>query len=448
VTLVLLASSFLALPYLRGDGNGYYAWLRSSVIDEDLQFADEFRQGDPAFVPSVFDAQGNVLPELQTSTGYVRNQWSPGPAILWAPFFLCAHGVVVVSRSAGVVDWEQDGFSLPYLWATAIANALFASVGLLLSYRVATNVAGKGPAVAGTVAVWLASSLPVYQYLLPFGAYGTATLVAAGLMTVWYPRDWSIRKWLLLGLLAGFITTVHPVASVWVLLPVTSLLGLDPGTLRERITAGGWFAVAGTLGALPGMVAKSVVNGSPFATTYRPLWQAPDFVSVLVGAQHGLFSWTPIAAIAILGMVLLWRRERRFGIGLSIVFLAMLTIVAMDALPELSSYGNRFFVLFTPGFVVGAAVSADAVWAHRRLVIVGIAVLALWNALFAFQWAWGLVPKREAVDWPTMARQQFTTAPRELGEAIRLFFTDRGELIRRVQERDLGALQSGQDVGE
>ena len=40
-------------PYIRGDGNGYYAYVRSVVIDGDLRFENEYRRGDPAFVASV-----------------------------------------------------------------------------------------------------------------------------------------------------------------------------------------------------------------------------------------------------------------------------------------------------------------------------------------------------------------------------------------------------------
>jgi hypothetical protein len=64
-----------------------------------------------------------------------------------------------------------------------------------------------------------------------------------------------------------------------------------------------------------------------------------------------------------------------------------------------------------------------------------------------FQWAWGLIPKRGAVDWGVMARQQITEAPSEMVRAVRLFFTDRGELIRIVQEQDRQNISSGDEAG-
>jgi hypothetical protein len=69
--------------------------------------------------------------------------------------------------------------------------------------------------------------------------------------------------------------------------------------------------------------------------------------------------------------------------------------------------------------------------------------LVLWNVLFMFQWAWGLAPKRGPVDWGVVARQQVTQAPEEMMRAVRLFFTDRGKLIRIVQEADAENVSSG-----
>lgn len=166
---------------------------------------------------------------------------------------------------------------------------------------------------------------------------------------------------------------------------------------------------------------------------------------MLFGADHGLVSWTPIAGVALVGLVLLWRRDRRLAAGLLAVFAAMLYIVAAHVTHEQSSFGNRFFVTFTPGFVVGTAVVAGWALARWRTAAVGglVAVMVVWNLLFAFQWAWGLIPKRGPVAWEQVLRQQFTTAPRELARALTLFWTDRGELIARVQQVDLERLEEG-----
>ena len=448
LAIALGISCFAVLPYIRGDGNGYYAWLRSPAIDHDLQFGDEFAHGDPAFLRTVYAPDGSYLPGMITDTGHVRNQWSVGAAILWAPFFLVGHLIVLAGRAVGH-QWPEDGWAMPYVWMASFGTAVYASIGLLLSARVARNLFPIGPVVLGTVAVWLASSLPIYQYFLPFMAMACASFVAALLLFVWVRPGWGIRRWGLLGLLAGFLVTVHPVGLAWLALPATSILGLEPGAMRQRVVAVGVAAVGAVLGSLPEFIGKAIVNGSPFDTGYQAQWSFlhPHMLRVLFGAEHGLLSWTPVLLFALVGLGFTWKRDRRLGIGLVAVFAAMLYLVSVYATAEQSSYGNRFFVLFTPGFVVGASALAAAVWSKRAAAIGVVAALIIWNSLFMFQWAWGLVPKRGAVAWSTMAKQQFTEAPSGMVHAAHLFFTDRAELIRIVQSRDLDQLQSGDVAG-
>jgi hypothetical protein len=448
LAILFLVTSVFVLPYLRGDGNGYYAWLRSPVIDHDLQFRDEFAHGDPAFLATVFDANGNLLPGMSTETDHVRNQWSVGPAVAWALPFLVADIVVLLARALGA-HWPADGFSTPYLWLVGWSSALYSSVGLLIAAAIARRFFRQGPVIAGTLAIWLASSLPIYQYFLAFFPFAVGVLAAAGLLLVWLRDGWAWRRWLPIGLLGGFLVSVHPIGVAWLALPAVSLLGLERGSIAERAKAAAFAGAGAIIALLPELIGKAIVNGSPFDTGYQAQWDFlhPHLLRVLVGAEHGLLSWTPVLAVALVGLALVWRRaDRRLGIGLVVVFGVMLFIVGAYGTSEQSSYGNRFFVLFTPGFVIGAVAVADALWSRRSLVVGAIGVLMVWNVLFMFQWAWGLVPKRGPVDWSTMARQQFTEAPRELVHAVRLFFTDRGELIRIVQDRDLEQTRSGQDT--
>jgi hypothetical protein len=122
----------------------------------------------------------------------------------------------------------------------------------------------------------------------------------------------------------------------------------------------------------------------------------------------------------------------------------MVGIVAFFQLYEQSSYGSRFFVAYTPGFVVGAAGLYESLRGRgRQLAVVAGGILIVWNVLFAFQWAWGITRKQGPVDWSTVASNQVTRAPRELIHAARLFVTDRGALIRHVQEVDLQRRREG-----
>lgn len=451
LVLIFVLSIPLITPYLRGDGVEYYAWLHSPVIDHDLQFEDEYKAGDPVFVGNVVLPDGELRPMYDSPTGHTIDQASVGPAVMWAPFFLTAHGIVELARALGS-GTLADGYSSLYLWLVAFGSALYAFLGLFISFRIAGKFLDTGPALLGTLVIWGASSLPVYQYFLPFWPFASGLFVAALLLLVWHrAKDWKPKRWLLIGVLAGLLVSIHPVGIAWLALPAGSFLGLDPGSRKERLRAFAIFAGGGLLGALPSLVGKWIVNGSPLATGYAGTeWTflRPSLLRVLFGAEHGLVSWTPIAGVALVGLWWIRRhRDRRLATGLLLVFAAMTYFVASYATPEQSSFGNRFFVLFIPGFVIGAGGAAQALWERRKAVAIGAcALLVVWNALFAFQWAWGLTPKRGPVNWADVVRNQFTAAPRELVHAAALFVTDRQQLIQIVQDRDAERLQAGMDT--
>jgi hypothetical protein len=444
VGLFLLSLPFVT-PYIRGDGVKYYAWLRSPAIDADLHFLNEYRHGDPVFRELYFRGDATLEPEFWSPTGLVENQASVGEAVLWSPFFLLGHGIVVAGRALGA-SWDTDGYSLPYVWLTAFGTALYVFAGLLVTFRLARRLTEPGPAFLATVAVWGATSLPVYQYFLPIKGVPMTVFPATLLLCLWVRAGWGTWRWTFLGLLSGLLVTVHPVAVAWVMLPALSLGGLDPGPLRPRARAAAVFAGGGLIGALPQLIGKAIVYGNPFETGYPDVhfkFLNPDFPCVLVGACRGFLVWTPITIFALAGLALLLRKDRRLAIGLWAVFLSIVYILASKLTPEISSYGNRFSVIFTPGFVVGAAALAQAIWHRRRVMAVAFVTVAIaWNGLLAFQWAWGMLPKRGAVDWSEVAKAQFTTAPRQFARALVLFTTDRGKLIRIMQQRDLERLRA------
>src|SRR5229473_1825611 len=82
----------LANPWVRGDGVGYYAYLRSALIDHDLRFETDYLRANESFVIAKVDTQGKLLPQFYTKTGYVENHFSVGPATLWAPILVAVHG--------------------------------------------------------------------------------------------------------------------------------------------------------------------------------------------------------------------------------------------------------------------------------------------------------------------------------------------------------------------
>lgn len=456
----LLATLPLVNPYLRGEGNGYYAYVRSLVLDHDLRFDDEYRRGDPAFVSQSFrKADGQPWPPMVLPGGYLRNQWSVGPSLLWIPSFAEAHLAVLFLRELGR-DVAADGYSLPYRLACALATAGYAFLGLFLACRAAARFAGPGPALLATVALWLASSLPVYVYFLPFYSHALASFGVSVFLWYWLTRRPLVhtRQWLAWGLAGGLVWQLEPLAGlVLVAAAVEWVAALRPAP-GHALTVDGWgtavtraaaFAGAAVAAAAPQLVIKSILHGSALrtGTLNRYFWDAPRLLDVGFASEHGLFLWTPVLLVSLAGLLMLCRGEPVAGAGLLAAFATTYYVVSCyEAWHGISSFGNRFFVCLTPAFVVGAAVALrgmHGLLAPRlsrggasAVLAASVAVLAVWNAGLVFQWGTSMMPRQGPVDVARVARNQATVVPRRIvGLALR-YVSARQETTREQERKD------------
>lgn len=442
----------LVNPYLRGDGNGYYAYVRSAVIDGDLDFENEFRRADPLFRDIYFDERGDLRPSMRAATGRAINQWAVGPAILWLPFFLAAHVVVALANllSAGV---PADGFSAPYRWLCAIGTACYGWLAIMLGHAIAARVTGARAAILGALAMWWASSLPVYMYFLPFHVHGLSAFAVA--LFVWYwlrtrPFGLATRAWAVWGLMAGLMIDVYYLNGLFMLLAAVELVGgrrhTDPARAPATIAAAAAFAAGALVAMAPHVFVKWIVHGSPLATGYRDqfFWTTPRLWQVGFSSEHGLFVWTPVVLLAVIGLIVLARRDARAAGPLLAAFaLFYYAVASYQNWHGQSSFGNRFFVSFTPAFVLGAAIAVEAAERAlaranvlRPLVPAALALLVAWNVGFAFQWGANLVPNRGPVSFAAVARNQVTVVPRRLAGFAWRYLVDRRGLTSETEEQD------------
>src|ERR1700686_1046537 len=156
--LLFLLTLPLVNPWVRGDGVGYYAYLRSPLIDHDLNFENDYLAGNKSFVTSRVDAQGHLLREMYTKTGRVENHFSVGPAILWAPVLVAVHlAVILVDRFGAQI--AANGYSRPYVLAMGLTTAFYGFLSLFLAFRMAQKYFEQQWSFLATIGIWLASSL-------------------------------------------------------------------------------------------------------------------------------------------------------------------------------------------------------------------------------------------------------------------------------------------------
>ncbi|HEU4522878.1 MAG TPA: glycosyltransferase family 39 protein, partial [Thermoanaerobaculia bacterium] len=306
LSLFLWAQPGLTLP----DGAGYYVYLPSTWIDHDLLFFNEWQR---------LGLVRNGLPVFKsaTDTGHLGNHWTVGPALLWYPAFVAGDAARAIIPSFR--HYHRDGVVLPYNLAVITASALAGLGTLLAGYSIARRWLPARNAAIAAIAIWFGS--PLLWYSVRDAAMSHSVSAFACALVVWLSlrlRDTRTTEAVLAaGLAVGFAALVRIQNAAFVLVP---LLMLDREQRAFFIRRGHWFVTGGLLAVLPELLVSTILYGNPLgfasigvrAIGWHP-WEKFWPVETLFSWYHGLFTWTPIAALGIAGLVMLWRTDRRFA---------------------------------------------------------------------------------------------------------------------------------------
>jgi len=463
ILLVLFLLSLpLVNPLVHGDGVGYYAYARAPLIQHNLRFEEDWRHANLYFSQARTLPNGQLNPSEYTETGYVGNLFSIGPAMLWTPFLLAAHAIVLFADALGA-RIPADGFSTPYIMTMALGTAVYGFLGLLFSYSLARKYVEDRWAFLSTFAIWGASSLPVYMYFNPAWSHAHSAFSVA--LFLWYwerTRDRrTFLQWTLLGFLAGLMADVYFPNGVFLLLPLIESLRAYWNFWRARdfraagplFVANMSFTVAVVLVFLPTLVTRYIIFGGLFRfgsyTAAHWDWSAPHWRLVLFSSEHGLLSWTPILILAIFGLFFAPLHAKSLTRYLAVAAVAFYYVISSYPYWHgMASFGNRFFISLTPIFIFGLALLlqrfAQLFRSPRRAFAAAAAflfILVAWNAGLIFQWGSHLIPARGPVSFSEIIRNQFFTVPRQLSADLQRYLFKRKDLMRQIEERDIQQLE-------
>ena len=467
--LWLISLPFLN-PWVRGDGVGYYAFARAPLIQHNLDFTEDYRHANESFRGPRLDEKGQPKADFRTPTGHLENHFTVGPAILWTPFLLLAHAGVLLARALGS-SVVADGFSSPYRITMALATAIYGFLGLLLAFRLARQYVRESWALLATIAIWWASSFPVYMYFNPSWSHAHSAFAVALFLWYWHETrsSRSFTQWFLLALIAGLMLNVYYANAMILAVLAVEAARQYLAAFRSRARAGAEPAATPRLAdllvrhllfvsvlflcMLPIFFTRYLLYGNVLASGYIPLrdwlWSSPAFLAVLFSSNHGLLVWTPILIFAVAGLVLFRWREPRAGAPLLAAFLAFYLFIA--CYPDwagISSFGNRFFVSLTALFILGLAVFLDRaaqLFRSQRAAFAAasalLALFVLWNVGLMFQWGSHLVPARGPVSFSEVIHNQFFVVPRQLAADLRTYLFNRKALMQQIEDRDLRQLE-------
>jgi hypothetical protein len=460
LALLFLLSLPLINPWVRGDGVGYYAFARALLIEHRLDFQPDWLNANASFRMGRVDPDGSIRPAEYTETRHIDNHFSIGPAIMWFPFLVGAHVAIKIGHVFGA-QVSADGFSFPYVLAMALGTAIYGFLAVFLSFRLAKKYLPARWAFLGALGIWFASSLPVYMYFNPSWSHAHSAFAVA--LFFWYwdrtrdERTWG--QWALLGAISGLMLDTYYVNGVLLIVPlIESLAGYWNGLRAREMRAiarlfllNCLFALMVLLTFLPTLVSKKIIYGGYLKFGYQVRWflDSPAVLKVAFSSEHGLFSWTPAALLALIGLILLRRRDWMLSVCCVTAFAAYLyAIGCYEDWAGISSFGSRFFVSLTPIFVLGLAAFFDflaGLMNERRANILAagtVSILILWNAGLIFQWGTHRIPARGPISWRDAAYNQVAVVPVQAAQTIEAYLVRRKQLMGHIEGEDVEQLKS------
>ncbi len=298
--------------FARLDGHYIHLERLSLFFDHDLEMDNQLAAwGDPLGTAT-----------LPTDTG--KNYLYPvGSAILELPAFAIVHGVAKVENAFGA-HIPMHGYDRFHQKWTFFATLLAGFAALLVGYRLVRRHASETAALFAVVIVGLGTGLYFWSVYLCGYAHAWSALAVAWTVDYWDATRGrhDLRRYLALGALLGFVILARAQDVTIAALPLGEGLIELGRRARARDGRGAARMVGYAAAALAAMVAVSapqtvvfyVYFHHPFGPYSQPgfmQWHAPYLWEVLFSSKHGLFRWTPLAYVSIVGLLFAQGPTRR-----------------------------------------------------------------------------------------------------------------------------------------
>jgi|WetSurMetagenome_2_1015567.scaffolds.fasta_scaffold10159_3 hypothetical protein len=417
IILLIFILCFIVLfrPDLKGaDQVGYYSWVRSFVIDHNLDIKNEFE----------YFHMENLAVKLNGV--YHAQPWAIGCAILWLPFFLLAH-LSTWSLTLLGVSIQANGYSFIYRAMVSLGTTCYALLGLLLTYKLLRLYFDYIVALLALISVWLASPLVFYMYSHPMMAHANDMFGYALVLFTWHRAYQSPRPftdYLILGCAAGLsalIRTQNALLAVLCLIPLLLQVAKGNLKLKDGMLSLAIFSLAWWITFFPQLYVWHLTFGEWFPGVTSARLGAGEFspgfpyvFQVLFSTNRGLFLWHPILFISFIGLFLLTKYDKPLFWFLLGSFLIQLGIIgSWQRWHGDNAFGQRFFVSLSPVFMFGLAALLQALKGKVSLkALFGLAgAFIVWNLLLILQYALETIPRCGPINLKELVVNQFLIIP-------------------------------------
>jgi len=404
VSITLVALLFFDRPLAVGDGLAYLIWLDSIALDGDLDLSNQAAK---------FGSLNTYHIYREERTGKWASAFPFGIGLLLTPFYWVGAGLdrIPAFRVNDAHFLGIQGVPFAYSLCAMIGVNVLALWTVILAYQIARRFAAPWTAAGATVATFVGTPLLFYSSVDLINSHIGGAFTATAFVLLWLrARDrlrsetWKDRKaspadlarsghgrgawawqrvlpWFGLGLVGGLVALCRWQVSLIAVPAVAELLFRRRWREVLAVAFGfallawlipfSWWQMFGSPVVLPASQGdKNIAMIAPVHT-----------LDVLLSPIAGLFPWSPIVALALIGLWPLARRDGALALSGMAMFVLQALVCGMvrDWWAGIG-FGMRRMAELYPLYTLLLAVLLSSASRRRWLVVPAWALMAILSA--------------------------------------------------------------------
>ena len=360
MSLIGLLALIVSLPIghyktiIHSDGLSYYAYLPATFIDNDPTFerlSDRLGGRFPSWVAI----------RRYEPTGLYFNKYPIGVALLQLPLFIIAHGT---SLAFGL---SATGYENIYQTAVGFSGLIYMLLGVAILIRLLIRSFSYQIVIATTLCIVFGTNLFNYGTFDATMSHTYSFFLITALLAVvplWYEQP-SFLHSILLGLIAGLIVLVrNPNILFLLMFPLYNILDRTDVAKRlqfykAHLAQLSIIVAVGFLILMPQLIYWHAITGQWLMYSYQGEsfnFLEPRLLEVLFSTQKGLFFWSPILLLTVVGLCPMRHCLSSYWVA-SLVILSVFTylVSSWGSWQYGWSYGHRAFTDSMGIFALGMA---------------------------------------------------------------------------------------------
>lgn len=331
-----LLLNFTHLPnnILAWDTFGYYLYLPQVFINQDLGLENIQAVEE---VIDRYHSTGELYQANQVSEGKWVIKYTSGMALLYLPFFLIGH---LLAMAGG---FPVDGYSTPYQYAILSGGMLYTIAGFIVLRKVLLRYYQDRIVAITLLTIYIGTSFFIRTSFYGNNAQSHNWLFAIYVVILWASIRWHethrLKYILILALGCGICILARPSEIVCLFLPLLwGVAGLKDLRSRihdlwqKRLQILLFIGILALFGSIQ-LIYWKWSTGSAFYYSYENAGEGFEFLrpyltEVLFSYRKGWLVYTPLAGLAIIGIVILYKQNRSIFWAVSTFFVLNLYIIS------------------------------------------------------------------------------------------------------------------------